>query len=135
MRNTRSKKKLDQNNGGSSGSKERGNSRTSPSLWFCFTMFNYSLDDISWFRGSTVLSKYVFQEELCPKTNRKHLQGTVKYKKKVRLTTVNKDFPGCHWECTRCIKASEKYCWKTETKLEGGGQWFEGIHIPRPWMF
>lgn len=124
------KRKSSQKNGGSSGSRERGNSRTSPSLWFSFTMFNYSPLDIKRFQGSIALDKYVFQEELCPDTKRPHLQGTVKYKKKVRLTTVNKDFPKCHWECTKSIAKSKKYCFKTETQLVGGGRWSKGIIVP-----
>lgn len=137
------KRKSSQKNGGSSGSKERGNSRTSPTLWFSFTMFNYSALDIERFQGSILLDKYVFQEELCPTTNKQHLQGTVKFKKKVRLTSVNKNFPKCHWECTKSIKGSTKYCFKDETKLEGGKQWSKGIIVPevlitikelRPWQ-
>ncbi len=137
------KKKSSQKNGGSNGSKERGNSRTSPSLWFCFTMFNYSLENIKRFQESEKLSKYVFQEELCPDTLRPHLQGTVRYKNKVRLVTVNKDFPKCHWECTKNIPKSQKYCFKDASHLEGGGRWSKGIIVPeilitiiklRPWQ-
>lgn len=109
------KKKSSKKNSGSNGSKESGNSRPSPSSWFCFTFFDYSSEDI--IRFQAIAGQYVFQQEICPDTGKKHLQGTVKFTSKKRLTTVNKLFPHTHWECCKNIRKAIEYCSKEDTRV------------------
>lgn len=88
----------------------KGNSRPSPSHWFCFTFFDYSCDDIKRFQG--IDGRYVFQEEICPETKRPHLQGVCRFRTKKRLTAINKEFPSTHWETCKNSKKAIAYCSK-----------------------
>lgn len=110
--------------------KQKSNSSTSASRWFTFTMFNYSPSDIKMYQTSDLLEKYVFQHEVCPETKRPHLQGVVCYKKRVRLTGVNKDFPGCHWEAAKSSKGSIMYCSKQLTRRPGTEVYTKGVILP-----
>jgi len=112
---------------GSSGSRGGGNSRVSPSYWFCFTFFSYSLEDIKRFQG--LQGKYVFQEEICPDTNRKHLQGTVRFDTKKRLVTINKEYPNTHWEVCKNSKKAILYCSKEDTRVPGS-MVFTNMRLP-----
>lgn len=114
---------------GSSGSGGRGNSRISPSRWFCFTFFSYDPSDIIRFQG--IPGKYVFQEEICPRTQRPHLQGTVCFDTKKRLVTVNNEWPNTHWEVCRGKKASVKYCAKAYTR-KPGSKMFTNMKMAEP---
>ncbi len=113
----------------SESSKGLGNSSSSPSLWFCFTKFNYSFDDIELFQCSGPLALYIFQEEICPDTGREHLQGVVRFKKKTRLKTINKLFPNTHWETCKNRKKSIEYCSK-ENSRKPGSVVFTNMEIP-----
>lgn len=55
-----------------------------PAKRWCFTMFNYPEDWEKLFANHTKLHKYVIGEEVCPTTQRKHLQGYLELKKKGR---------------------------------------------------
>ena len=105
---------MKKNKFGSSGSKRVGNSRPSSSRWFCFTMFNYSLEIIIWLQG--IDGGYVFQEEICPDTGKEHLQGVVRFNSKKRLKTINKEYPNMHWEVCKNNKKAIAYCSKADTR-------------------
>lgn len=89
--------------------------QSSPAKHYCFTLNNYTEDDITSILecfSSKVLS-YVFQEETGT-NGTKHLQGYVEFKDKCRpLNLINKRI---HWEKTRNIKASIDYCQKEDTR-------------------
>lgn len=79
---------------------------------WCFTLFNYNND--------TKLSilklkncQYIFGEEICPTTNRKHLQGYLEFKNPVFFSSIQKQFPGIHLEKTRgSLEDNYNYCSK-----------------------
>lgn len=86
------------------------------------TLFNYSQDDILLITSSKNLEKYAFQEEECPTTKKRHLQGFIVFKDKVRFRKSDGqiaalEFPGKapHWEKVKNIHAIYDYCTKTDT--------------------
>lgn len=92
---------------------ESGNTR---SLSYCFTLNNYTSDDIT----SLLLSfknsfLYVFQEELGENETR-HLQGVVKWKIQRSFKTMKKIHSKIHWERCRNVKNSILYCTKEDTR-------------------
>lgn len=103
------------------------------SIYYSFTWFEYTLEQIEQIehilRHET--DWYVFQEEKCPTTNKLHIQGTLKFKKRKRLTELKKLLSNSvHWESTKSVKASLAYCSKENTRC--GKQWIFGIEIPEP---
>lgn len=63
----------------------------------------------------------VYQEEVCPKTARRHFQGYVEFKKRVRFSQLHKMFPQVHWEQRKgtALQARD-YCNKVESRCEDG---------------
>ena len=69
-----------------SSKKKSGNTRQiSPSKHWCFTLNNYSMDDIKVLKNtdSSIVPRYVFQEEI-GEEGTPHLQGYINFNKKVR---------------------------------------------------
>lgn len=100
------------------------------SLYWCFTYNNYEIDQIDLI--VQVLKHecdwYVFQEEL-GEQGTKHLQGTLKLKKRKRLTGMKKLINNkIHFEITRSCKSSIVYCSKLETR--NGEIYTHNIDIP-----
>lgn len=115
----------------SNSSKGKGNSRLSQrsaSSLFCFTLNNYSLQQIEQFQNSPLLYQYVFQRET-GESGTPHLQGWCKYKTKTRLTAINKDFPGMHWEICRNRKQSIAYCSDPEKRDLGTDVYSMNMHM------
>lgn len=116
--------------------KEDGNTNSSSpktkravaSKHWCFTFNNYTEKDITDIlkRCNGVAGTWVFQEEI-GKKGTKHLQGYIKFKKRVRPKYLFSD--KIHWERTRNIKASMDYCSKSDTAC--GRVWKHG-KIPEP---
>lgn len=111
----------------SNSSVESGNTNTlpskqiSPSIHWCFTLNNYTEDDIKEFKFHSSIKNYVFQEET-GKNGTPHLQGYIRFKKKTRpknLFNIR-----THWEKCRNVKASIEYCQKKETRT---GEVFSNI--------
>lgn len=71
---------------------------------------------------------YVAQLETCPETGRIHLQGTLCFLTRKRLSGCKRYHPKVHWEITKCISASVAYCSKKETSR--GLIWTHGIELP-----
>lgn len=112
-----------------------GNTDSSPAkrqlqytYWF-FTLNNYDLEQIEHMEQVLKFECdwYVFQEEKGEKGTQ-HLQGTVKFKQRKRLTEIKKFNPKIHWEHTKCVKSAIAYCLKQETRC--GKQWVYGIELP-----
>lgn len=91
----------------------------------CWTLFKEYNEDIeqelldTWEDWKQV--KYViFQPEVCPSTGRTHFQGYTEFYKGVRVSTIQRKFPGIHVETRRgtCDEARE-YCRKPESRLPG----------------
>lgn len=88
----------------------------SPSKHWCFTLNNYSPDDISMLCSNSSIEKYVFQEEIGKETNTPHLQGYIAFYKKIRPLSLFDSIKNIHWEKTRNISASIAYCSKKDTR-------------------
>jgi hypothetical protein len=86
----------------------------SPAKHYCFTLNNYTEEDITAILdvfSSKVLS-FIFQEEV-GESGTPHLQGYCEFKNKCRpMGLISK---AIHWEKTRNIEASIQYCQKPET--------------------
>lgn len=83
---------------------------------WCITIFDYDLDEIDMYDKQYI--KYIImQEEECPKTNKKHLQGYVEFTKSVRFTYVKDVFgQSVHVEKRRGSQEQAiNYCKKDET--------------------
>lgn len=102
------------------------------SYWF-FTWNNYpeQLEQIEHFYQLLVheCDWLVFQEEK-GESGTKHLQGSIKLKKRQRLTQLKVLGNAIHWEPTINLKASIEYCNKEMTR--NGRQWSYGIELPTP---
>ena len=114
-----------------------GNTKTptvksiSPSKQWCFTYNNYDKEkDVPIILDilSNNNCKYVFQEET-GESGTPHLQGSIIFENKVRPMSLFKLFPGIHWEKTKDLKASLKYCCKEESRT---GNVYANIPIPKP---
>lgn len=102
-----------------------------PSKQWCFTFNNYNIDkDVPIILD--ILSenncKYVFQEET-GESGTPHLQGSIMFENKVRPKSIFKLFPKIHWEKTKDLKASLKYCCKEESRT---GNVYSNIPLPKP---
>jgi len=79
------------------------------------TLYNYEIPTALpagciWFKG---------QQEICPETQRVHVQCVVGFPKHVRLVAVKRIIGGNgHWELCRSAAADE-YVWKEATRVEG----------------
>lgn len=85
-------------------------------MHWCFTWNNYEKDDIETLETlfKHLCHKYCFQEET-GKCGTPHLQGVISMKKKARWTEFG--LPNViHWEKTRNLTKSYKYCSKIETR-------------------
>lgn len=101
---------------------------------WCFTWFHYPrcFDDerleshrTEYFQSLAQqgVKRIVFQVEECPKTERKHVQGYVVFKRSQRLRNVTSLFPGAHCEPRLGSEGQAvAYCEKEETRI--GGPWY-----------
>lgn len=96
---------------------------------WCFTFFGYTEDDINLLQKifQNLCSKYVFQEEICPTTKHKHLQGAIWLNKKARFSSFGLP-KQIHWKKMNNEEASWLYCQKEETST--GRRWI--FPIPPP---
>lgn len=63
---------------------------------------------------------YSWQDELCPKTGRKHLQGYVGFDKQIWFTTLKRRLPTAHIEVALDPARAYEYCRKEETRDPAG---------------
>ena len=119
---------IDQNRSAHCNTESSARQGTLAFYWF-FTWNNYKIDQID--QIDQILKHecdwFIFQEEKGDEGT-PHLQGTLKLKKKKRLTALKKINPAIHWEQTKSITASLAYCSKKETRA--GKQWIHNIDIP-----
>lgn len=64
-------------------------------------------------------SRYIYQKELCPSTNKLHYQGYVEFNKVLALSALKKLDATAHWENRRLSKrAAYDYCRKEDSRIE-----------------
>ncbi|GAC77845.1 replication protein, partial [uncultured marine virus] len=116
-------------NSSNSSKGKSGNTRQiSPSKHWCFTLNNYTIEDIELICSNSSIEKYIFQEEV-GELGTPHLQGYMKFKTKVRPKSVFKTNK-ISWGKTKDIKASIVYCQKEDTRA--GKIFTKGIKIIKP---
>lgn len=81
---------------------------------WCFTLNNYTDNDIKDLCTSLSEGNYVFQKET-GESGTPHLQGFVSFKHPRTLTGMKRINGRCHWEVARNINAAKDYCWKEDT--------------------
>lgn len=91
----------------------------SRSKGWCFTSYNVACEP---FAANKHKVKYlVYGRETCPKTGRLHLQGTVVFKTRTKLSTCVNYLPGAHFEVLRgTLAQSIDYCKKDGDFTEFG---------------
>jgi len=92
--------------------------------WF-FTFNNYEERDVTKLRVyfNRHCKSYIFQEETGAEGTR-HLQGSISWSVRKRLTEFKELDERIHWEATKNSKAADKYCCKEETRT--GEVWSYG---------
>lgn len=116
---------------GSSGSKAGGNTRPQPKKKRCspakkwvFTNHRFQQYDILAFklRLQENCVMFSYQEEECPETKKRHLQGFCVFKTKVRPISVFRDIDDTiHWETMRgTVEQNIHYTSKGYTRVNGG---------------
>ncbi len=116
-------------NNSSNSSKKSGNTnQISPALNWCFTLNNYTSNDIKMFKDipSSIVPKFIFQEET-GETGTPHLQGYLRFTTKKRPKSVF-DCNRIHWEKCRNVTKSIAYCQKGDTRT--GEVFRRGIEAP-----
>ena len=97
-----------------------GNTVTSPSSkqvsrksFYCFTLFNYETIEVEFNRQLKLISKkYIYGREICPTTNKKHLQGFIALKKPMRITELKLSGNPHLSACLGNEEQNIKYCSK-----------------------
>lgn len=83
------------------------------------TINNPTEEDMTqWHSLLNTCDKYIWQKEM-GESKTPHIQGHIVFKNPMSLTSLKKDLPRAHIEKTRNIKASEEYCQKLNTAIEG----------------
>jgi len=87
---------------------------------FCFTLYDSDAETVAKF-AADYCSYLIYGNEICPDTQRKHMQGYAELKKQTRFTTIKKIFSTIHVE-KRIGSASQAadYCKKDQDFLEFG---------------
>ncbi len=109
--------------------KKSGNTRQiSPAKHWCFTLNNYTKENILEICSNSSIKRYVFQEEI-GESGTPHLQGYLEFKTKKRPLGVFKLFKA-HWEKCRKVKEAIIYCQKEDTR--SGDVFRHGVMKYRP---
>lgn len=92
-------------------------------IWF-FTLNNYTAEDIvslshNIWGDNTKIKLYVFQKEI-GQNGTKHLQGVVQFMNQTSFSTLKAINSRAHWQKTKGLINSIKYCSKEDTR--DGGQ-------------
>lgn len=114
-----------------SGTGNTSGPRVAASKHWCFTLNNYTNDDVNelvaFGSDGSLFRQYVFQEET-GENGTPHLQGYIEFGKKQRpFECINNK--RIHWEKCRSPKASIAYCSKEDTRT---GSIYTNIRLPKP---
>lgn len=96
---------------------------------YIFTLFNVNPTTLLQKLENCAHLRYaIFQEEECPNTNRRHLQGYIEFTKAIRIPTIKHQFGRqIHLERRRGTRQEARdYCRKEETRVSGPyecGEW------------
>ena len=109
-----------------------GNTRQiSPSKYWCFTLNNYSSDDLKKLDECNSVDKYIFQEEV-GETGTPHLQGFVQFDNRVRPKNIVDFSKAAHWEKKKgTIAQNIAYCSKTSSRKPESLPFCRGFVLPK----
>lgn len=83
----------------------------SRSRFWCFTSYDVATEPLSEHRDKC--SYIVWGREICPSTNRQHLQGFVAFRTRTKFSTIKRWLPGAHIEkCKGTPDENARYCKK-----------------------
>lgn len=87
---------------------------------WCFTLFYYVWENITLLLALQCRG-IIFQEEMCPQTNRPHLQGFIRFNRALRMDEIKdllgEDMQHIHLEMARAPAKAIEYCRKGETRF------------------
>lgn len=95
-----------------------GNTNQAPkkSRNWCFTLNNYTVEELTQITQRFRNEKYLFQEEVGEQKT-PHLQGVIGFKNARSFNSVKKLIPRAHIEVCRSFAASVLYCSKEDTRV------------------
>ena len=106
-----------------------------PAKDWCFTLNNYTSENISSIKTNDKIKRYIFQEEV-GESGTPHLQGYIEFKDKVRpLSIFSSD--RFHWEKRKGTKSEAiNYCCKIDTRAgEVFSNFYEEVRTISPNQF
>ena len=115
----------------SSSTGKSGNTKQiSPAKHWCFTLNNFTLDDIDIIKNlnSSIVPNLRFQEEV-GEEGTPHLQGVLSLASKGRPKSLI-PIERIHWEKCRNLLASIEYCWKASSAVQDGARYNRGYKLP-----
>lgn len=83
---------------------------------------DYALLDAHAETGNDLIAEIGWQDEICPKTQKKHRQGYVRTVRQVRFGQLKAIMGGIHLEKAKNWEALQNYCRKEETRDASGSQ-------------
>jgi len=100
---------------------------------WCFTLNNYTAEEIAHIKTYFDKDKYVIGEEICPTTGTPHLQGYFNVKNAISFATVKRILPRANIrQCNGNEKSNFIYC--TKESITHGRRYhtnIKGINIPK----
>lgn len=102
----------------------RGNTKTRA---YCITINNFTDNDTEYIVDN--VDKYIYQIEK-GENGTIHLQGLLYYNNAISFNSLKKKLPTTHIEKCKDLKASVKYCSKSDTRISG--PFIKGFIIPKP---
>ncbi len=73
--------------------------------------------------------RFVMQEEV-GESGTPHIQGVAHFKNARTLAGIKRINPVIHWEPCKNLRASVRYCTKSESRVPGGMRWAKGYDLP-----
>jgi len=123
-----------------------GNTETSPTskrqpsrkTFYAFTLFNYDKDNLEATLNSQLKKlsqKYFYGREICPTTQKKHLQGFLQLKKPMRITELKLSGKPHLEACKGSEEQNYAYCSKDKDVVKYGyPKEIKTIEELRPWQ-
>lgn len=109
-----------------------GNTKKLPrSRAWCFTLNNFTPEDVTFFTDTLDTEKYMFQHEV-GESGTPHLQGVVYFENARTFKQMKQLHTKAHWEITKCVKGSVNYCCDPSKRAVPQDIWCKGWTIPKP---
>jgi len=81
-----------------------------------FTAYEQDYKTLDTYLRGANFSYWVYQYEVCPKTQREHRQGAFRLTHPISFSSLQKHLPGIHLEPTRSESHAFRYCCKEESR-------------------